>query len=166
MLHMEQKPVSRKHNKEIGQLGEDLASKYLIKRGFVILARNYLKKWGEIDIVARETSGKVHFVEVKTVSYETKQYLEQAVTRRTWRPEENVHPQKIKRLSRAIETWLAEKRYLGDWQIDIIAVRVVPREKYGKIKLIDNIIIWELLRSTCNTIRLCHVKRLVLTSSV
>jgi len=129
------------HNKDIGQLGEELGAKYLESKGFSVLQINYLKKWGEIDIVSRETSGKVHFVEVKTVSYETKEQLDQAVTRRTWRPEENVHRTKLERLGRAIETWILENKYKGEWQIDVLAVRIVPRERFASVKLIPNVIL-------------------------
>jgi putative endonuclease len=129
-----------RHN-EIGRMGEDIAAKWLIQRGFAIIEQNYLKKWGEIDIVARGASGEVHFVEVKTVSYETKTKLEYAVSHETWRPEENVHRNKIDRFKRAIQTWVAENKYGGDWQTDIITLRLVPREKIACIKLIDNIIL-------------------------
>lgn len=128
-----------KHN-EIGEIGEDIAEKWLVQKGFTIVERNYLRKWGEIDIVARETTGKIHFVEVKTVSYETKAYLEYAVSHGTWRPEENVHKDKQERLKRAIQTWLLDHKYAGEWQIDIIAIRMVPREKYCRVKLLDNVI--------------------------
>lgn len=128
------------NNKQIGAWGEAIAANYLKNQGYIILDRNYLKKWGEIDIVARETDGKVHFVEVKAVSYETNQDLNEAVTRRTWRPEENVHPYKLRKLNRAIESWLIEKDYNGEWQIDVIGVRVVPREKYATVKYIPNVI--------------------------
>ena len=127
-----------KHN-EIGKLGEDLAAKWLVSRDFVIIERNYLKKYGEIDIVARETE-KIHFIEVKSVSYETKSVMEIAVSHGTWRPEENVHYEKQKRMSRVIETWLAENSYVGKWQIDILSVRIVPRERIARFNLIDNVI--------------------------
>lgn len=141
MLHMELSGSKKQNNKLIGKVGEDLATKYLKNKKFSILARNYLKKWGEIDIVARETTGKVHFVEVKTVSYETKSQLEQAIKARTWRPEENVHEYKILKLNRAIESWLNESNYNGEWQIDVLAVRIVSREKFGTIKFIPNVIL-------------------------
>lgn len=128
-----------KHN-EIGKYGEDIAVSWCQRNGFTILQRNYLKKYGEIDIVTRETSGKVHFIEVKAVSYETRQLLERSVSHGTWRPEENVHRDKQLRLSRTIQAWLAENRYVGKWQVDILAVRMVPREKYATIKCIDNVI--------------------------
>lgn len=127
------------HN-EIGKMGEDIAVKYLENQGFAIIDRNYLKKWGEIDIVARETAGKVHFIEVKSVSYETKSDLEWAVPYETYRPEEQVHRNKQERLKRAIQTWIGEKRYKDEFQIDIALVYLVPREKYARVKVLENVI--------------------------
>ena len=129
---------------KVGAYGEDIAAKYLEKQGQKVLERNYLKKWGEIDIVSRETLNNkaiIHFVEVKTVSYETKTDLERAVSYGTWRPEENVHPEKIKRMYRTIESWLMENNSDLEWQIDVIAVRIVQRERYATIKYIPNVII-------------------------
>ncbi len=141
LLHVQQnRHRSKSKNKIIGNQGEEIAAMYLENHGFTILSRNYLKKWGEIDIVARGTNEILHFVEVKTVSYETKQALELSATLNNWRPEENVHPQKLKRLHRAIESWIAEYRYTGNWQIDVASVRIVPREKYARIIIISNVI--------------------------
>ena len=128
---------------QTGAYGEQIAVNYLKKNGFLILDTNYLKKWGEIDIVARETQQKsqtIHFIEVKTVSYETKSDLQKAVSHGTWRPEENVHYAKIQRLNRAIESWIMEHSYDGQWQIDVMAVRIVPREKYATVKYLPNVI--------------------------
>lgn len=142
-LHMKQ--LDKKGNKnKIGGLGELIAVNYFKKQGFTILDTNYLKKWGEIDIVARETIGLktiIHFIEVKTVSYETKVMLDRSVTHGTWRPEDNVHFKKIMRLNRTIESWLLENKCKYDWQIDIAAVKIVTREKYATIKHIPNIIL-------------------------
>lgn len=140
---MKQTDKKGERNK-VGAYGEDIAAKYLEKQGQKVLERNYLKKWGEIDVISRETTKNksiIHFVEVKTVSYETKHDLEQAVSYGTWRPEENVHPEKIKRMYRTIESWLMEKNCDLEWQIDVIAVRIVPREKYATVKYLPNIII-------------------------
>ena len=125
---------------EIGAYGEEIVKIHLINKGFSVLDTNYLKKWGEIDLIA-EKQGKIHIVEVKTVSYETKTALKRAVSYGTWRPEENVTPAKILKMNRAIESWLHENnRQDSSWQIDVAAVRVVPREKYGTIKYLPNII--------------------------
>jgi len=124
---------------EVGALGEQIATKFIKEQGFEVVELNFLKKWGEIDIVARGT-GEMRFVEVKAVSYETRSDLEAAISRGTWRPEENVHYKKVQRLNRAIESWIEENSYTGNWVIDVIAVRVVPREKYATVKYIPNVI--------------------------
>lgn len=140
IFHMKQAEKQGKRNK-IGGYGEKIAENYLKKHGFSILDTNYLKKWGEIDIIAKKDS-KIHFVEVKTVSYETRTTLKRAVSYGTWRPEEKVTAQKIQRMNRAIESWLEEQEEgYFDWQIDIIAVRIVPREKFATVKCIHNVIL-------------------------
>ena len=139
---MKQSDKKGERNK-VGSYGEQIAAQYVSRLGWKVLEVNYLKKWGEIDIVARETLRNkeiMHFIEVKTVSYETKSDLDRAVTHGTWRPEENVHYHKIQRLNRAIESWIMEHNYEGDWQIDVAAVRIVTREKHATIKLIKNVI--------------------------
>lgn len=49
-----------------GNIAEDMVSTYLQSNGHTIDARNYLKKWGELDIVASK-NGKIYFIEVKSV---------------------------------------------------------------------------------------------------
>src|SRR3989337_746171 len=72
---------------KIGKLGEDIACKFLVKHKFSVICQNYTKKWGELDIVA-EKDKKLHFIEVKSVAGEENDQ----------RPEENVHPWKVKRI--------------------------------------------------------------------
>lgn len=127
---------------QTGAIGEEIACKYLKNKGYTVVEQNYLKKWGEIDVVARETTRNgsiMRFVEVKTVSHETKDAMQTAISRGTHRPEENVHLNKIKRLNRAIESWLAENNCSLDWEIDVIAVRIVPREKCASVKYLKNV---------------------------
>lgn len=114
---------------EIGKLGEDIAVKHLVKHFFEILDRNYRKKWGEIDIVAKKDD-ILHFIEVKTVSYETN-------------PEENIHFWKRQRMARAIKTYLLEKDVSceTEWQVDSIAVFLDFKTRRAKIRMIENIIL-------------------------
>ncbi len=52
---------------EIYKIGEDLSAKFLERKGYSILHRNYRVKGGEIDIIAQHGDSLV-FVEVKTRS--------------------------------------------------------------------------------------------------
>ena len=51
--------------KQTGDKGEAYAAKYLKKHKYKIIARNYKKPYGEIDIIA-ENNEVIAFVEVKT----------------------------------------------------------------------------------------------------
>ena len=55
------------NNKRIGDLGEQLAADFLIKKGYTILERNYRTPYGELDIIAKDRD-TVLFIEVKTRS--------------------------------------------------------------------------------------------------
>lgn len=48
-----------------GRRGEDLAVRYLKKKGYKIIERNYRTRNGEVDIIAKY-KGRVVFIEVKT----------------------------------------------------------------------------------------------------
>lgn len=54
-------------NKKIGKAGEDAAARFLARKGYKILHRNWRCLLGEIDIVAKEKDFIV-FVEIKTRS--------------------------------------------------------------------------------------------------
>ena len=49
----------------IGNKGEDFVAEHLKKKGYIITARNYRCKFGEIDVIA-ENDDEILFVEVKT----------------------------------------------------------------------------------------------------
>lgn len=128
------------NNNHIGAIGEKIANRYLQKKGFLLLDQNYLRKWGEIDLIFQK-GAKIHFVEVKTVSHETKAALKTAVSYGTWRPEEQVTAQKIAKMNRAIESWLQETKHnFVEWQIDVVAIRTVPHEKFATVTYLPNVI--------------------------
>ena len=160
-------PITEK--RRIGNLGEKIAGVFLKNHGFLVVERNYLKKWGEIDIIAKK-KGKIHFIEVKTVSRETefsghfsrkisdsflctvglgyltyslKDTSEGIEQKEDFRPEDNLHPWKLQRLTRTIQSYLAEKG-LGeedDWQFDAICVRLDEGKKYAEIDILEDIIL-------------------------
>ncbi|MES2214101.1 MAG: YraN family protein [Patescibacteria group bacterium] len=135
MEHIDKRTPKRK----LGDIGENIASDYLTKHGFKVIERNYLRKWGEIDIIAQK-KGIMRFVEVKSVSCVTLPPVVPHVTS-GYRPEENVHPQKLRRLARTIQTYLLEKKIETDWQLDIITVKISEKDRMARIEMIENIII-------------------------
>jgi putative endonuclease len=124
---------------DVGRIGEDIAANYYKEIGYTIIDRNYRKKFGEIDIIA-EKGQKIYFIEVKTVSYETKRLLNWAISHETWRPEENVTYSKYLRICRTIDAWMFDNKLDSSWQIDIASVRLVPRETFSTINIINNVI--------------------------
>lgn len=55
----------QRRNQRLGRWGEEQACRWLVRRGFSIIARNYHATAGEIDIVAR-LADDYYFIEVKT----------------------------------------------------------------------------------------------------
>ncbi len=137
-------------NKETGQIGEDIACRFLVKHGFSILERNYLKKCGEIDIVAKK-GNKLHFVEVKSVSRACPAREinpEVPYNEDSFRPEDNLHPWKLQRLSRVIQIYLLEKDVSlagqadeTEWQFDVITVYLDMKRRVSKVYLLEDIIL-------------------------
>ncbi len=122
-------------NLHIGALGEDLAVKFLRNKGFTVVCRNYRKKWGEIDIVC-EYRGVTHFVEVKSVSRIT--LSENADI---YRPEDNLHANKAKRLRRIIESYVEEHSVGSNFVCDLITVQIYEESKTARIQFLSDIII-------------------------
>lgn len=119
-----------KSTKIIGTLGEDIAVNFLELKGFNIIDRNYSKKWGEIDIVAKKDI-TTHFVEVKAVV---------DMNDSDQRPEENVHEQKLKRLERTIQSYISEKKEEeGEWQLDVVAVFIDLNKKEARVRFTENV---------------------------
>ena len=54
-----------RQRQSIGKEGEEIARKYLEKRGYKIITANYRTRHGEIDLIARDGATLV-FIEVKT----------------------------------------------------------------------------------------------------
>ena len=113
--------VFTSEKQKIGEIGENVAVKFLVKQGFSILDRNYTKKWGEIDIVV-EKANKICFIEVKSVSRPDLESVSQE-TLDKYHPEDNMHPWKMKRLARTIQTYLLSKKLdEKEWQVDLLVV--------------------------------------------
>jgi len=130
------------HN-DIGALGEDIACKFLVKQGLVVIGRNHWRKWGEIDIISRDTLGITHFVEVKSTG---KPYTCNSLSgsgegsHDDWRPEEMLHDKKLQRLRRVIQTYILEHN-VDEWIFDVVIVYINKRTRIAKCKYIRDIVI-------------------------
>lgn len=119
-----------------GQKGEDIACKFLENHGFLIIERNYQKKWGEIDIIAIKDK-ITHFFEVKSV------VGDYSKSNDVHRPEDNVHGLKVRNISRTIETYFAEKRMSSESEFNfhVICVYMNEQTRRARVKWIENVIL-------------------------
>ena len=100
-------------NKGTGLLGEEVATNFLIARGYRILERNFRCKGGEVDIIARDPGDKsLVFIEVKA-----RRGLSYGV------PQLAVTPFKQHQISKASLTWLSLNRlHNANARFDVIAI--------------------------------------------
>ena len=98
------------HHNITGNLGEEMAAKYLMENGFAILHRNWRHRHWEVDIIAAKQE-KLHFIEVKTRRTATFGY-----------PEEDVSKKKIKFLMGAAEEFLLLNPGWKWIQFDILSI--------------------------------------------
>jgi len=130
--------MSKTAKQEVGKLGEDLACRYLSENNYQIIDRNYLKKWGEIDIVARKDNVLV-FIEVKSVSRER---VENVSGETSYRAEDNMHKWKLDRLKRVITTYLIENEKENvKWEFGLITVYLSVKDKVAKVNFLKDIVL-------------------------
>ena len=112
--------------KPLGRRGEEVAARYLRRRGYRILARGQSWKGGELDIVALR-SDTIVFVEVRTRRSDL-----------PMRPEESVDQLKQRRLTRLAVGYL-KRHHLFDHpaRFDVIAI-VWPEGRRPDIRHIEN----------------------------
>ncbi len=111
---------------ELCKKGEALAGKLLKKRGFKILKRNYVNKYGEIDIVAYY-KGAISFVEVKTRQSENYGPPELAVTK-----------EKRKRIIRTASNYLVKNNIEDtDCRFDVVSILFKENDNKPDIKFIE-----------------------------
>ena len=106
----------------IGNRGERAAARYLRQQGMRILARQYTTRYGEIDLIARD-SDTVVFVEVKTRS-----------SMRGGHPAEAVTTAKQLKLTRTAIFWLRKNRLERlSSRFDVVALLWTPEESQPRI---------------------------------
>ncbi len=131
--------------RQFGNWGEGIVCEMLkSEKGMKITERNFLRKCGEIDIVA-EKDGTLHFIEVKTVTKEITTYDGLGIAfddSHVYNPLDNVDRRKMLRVKRTIALYLAEKHVPHEtpFQIDIASVVFFMPDMFAQVELLENII--------------------------
>lgn len=104
------------------------------------MERNYRKKCGELDIVASKDR-TLFFVEVKTESGRLKDWPKKT-GEPLLRPEEKVNKEKIKRIARAVQIYLLEKRVPAavPWEFMVVSIIIDSANKLAKVKIIKDVL--------------------------
>ena len=113
--------------KKFGFEGERLAEKYLKRKGYKIIQKNYRCKLGEIDIIA-EQNKVIIFVEVRSKHSE-----------KLGLPQDSINTAKIGQISRAALCYIKEKKLIDQTcRFDVIAITFPTNSQEPKIEHIEN----------------------------
>jgi putative endonuclease len=115
----------RREKKELGKRGEEVALRFLKKKGYRLIEKNYVCKMGEMDIIAKEKDTLV-FIEVKT-----------RTSALFGPPQLAVNAWKQRQLSKVALNYLNEKR-LRDVKARFDVVAIVLEEEEEEIELIKD----------------------------
>jgi len=94
----------------IGKWGEQIASDFLLQKGYKIIGKNIRTPHGEIDILAMLDQTLV-FIEVKTRTNTIFGNPENALT-----------PRKLLHMETSALFYIQKEEYDGDWQLDAISI--------------------------------------------
>jgi len=110
-----------------GKKGEELAAKYLKKKGFKIISRNFKNRFGEIDLIVFKKS-LLAFVEVKT-----------RVGSIDFNPEWAINFNKVSRVQKMAQVFLVQNKIdYQDLRIDVVCVCLSEEGKLLKIDHYEN----------------------------
>ena len=108
--------------RSLGQFGEEQAARYLRRRFYSIVERNYRCRFGEIDLIAKR-GGILAFVEVKLRKDDSRGEAREFVT-----------AQKQQRVIAAAQLWLSLHETALQPRFDVIEV-YAPQGENGPVKI-------------------------------
>ncbi len=98
------------NNTERGKVGEEIAARFLAKRGYRILAQNWRHRHLEVDLIAFDADTLV-FVEVKM-----------RTSAAFGMPYEAVSVEKQRKLCRAANHYIERQGYEGEIRFDVVSI--------------------------------------------
>lgn len=106
--------------KELGKIGEQIATEYIEKLGYKIIKRNFHCKQGEIDIIAQDNQ-EIVFIEVKT-----------RTSTNYGQPSEAVNKMKLRHMCRSAKYYLYKSNCFNNFvRFDVVEIMV----KDGKFNI-------------------------------
>ena len=119
--------MTNNNRTEVGRLGEELARKYLKKKGYKILEQNYRTRYAEIDLVARHKDVLV-FVEVRT-----------KIGERFGTPEETLNARKLQKVKRNAFSYASRVKWNKLYRIDAVCIVLAADHTVQRIAHYENI---------------------------
>lgn len=119
-----------KNKTNLGVMGEDIAKKYLINKGFNIVTQNFKTYHGEIDIIAK-MNHEIYFIEVKSIniSHGTLKKID---------PRDNFTQSKSQKFEKAIEYYLISHGEISIFKTVLICLYIDTKDKTAKVHYIEN----------------------------
>lgn len=115
-------------NKNLGKLGEEIATNFLRQKGYTIIEQNFQKRYTELDIIAQDGNTLV-FVEVKT-----------RIGTRFGLPEESITPWKLRSLIKSAQYYkLVHQNLPAAIRIDVVSVLLASYDSVEKITHYKNV---------------------------
>ena len=106
--------------KILGNLGEDIACKFILNKGYEIVERNFYCRQGEIDIIAKDKN-EIVFIEVKSRSNIVFGLPSEAVTK-----------QKMKHILKTARYFLYKNKMINEYiRFDVVEILI----KSGKFNI-------------------------------
>ncbi len=113
-----------------GVLGEDIALKWLISKGFFLVTQNFKTYHGEIDAVVRKGS-ETYFVEVKSID----------ISRGTFGdidPRDNFTRIKSEKMGKVIEYYLMKHPRIKSFKTILLCIYIDQATKQAKVRYLEN----------------------------
>jgi uncharacterized protein (TIGR00252 family) len=128
--------MNRSKTTQKGIAGEEIALRFLERKGYSLIERNFRKPWGEIDLILTKDS-IVHFVEVKTVERSISSQISREID---YRPEEMVTPGKLQKVVRTAMLYMESRRDEREYQIDVVGVIMDADKRVARCRLFEQVL--------------------------
>ena len=123
---------TNRYKKDFGDIGENIAIRHYLGKGYKLLNRNVFFRGAELDIIF-EKDATIYFIEVKTVNKDNNKGI---------KAEDNWTKMKQRNMRKGIEFYLYKYK-LADYkiQIDLACVYIINGTELQELKIYENIIL-------------------------